>query len=230
MALTGKIAEEMIRESEKAGRVLMAAQVLRFFPSYRSLIESVHGGSLGPVRSAVFRRRCAAPVWSTWLADPARSGGGIFDLLIHDADICVHLFGLPKSISASGYEDLPNGIDAITAALHYPDVPSVVITGGWHHKKSYPFSMEYTVSMHGGTLEYSSANGATTLYDAQGESKPVAMPDKDGFAAELQYFVDCCRTGARPVLCPPEESADAVKLTAWMRDARKNHGEKIECP
>ena len=51
---------------------------------------------LGAVRGAFFRQRCAAPAWGGWLKDPAKSGGGVFDLLIHDVDMCVHLFGSPK--------------------------------------------------------------------------------------------------------------------------------------
>jgi predicted dehydrogenase len=229
IALNGDVADELVRESEKAGKVLMSAQVLRFFPMYRALHETVNSKQLGPVRSALFRRRCAAPVWSGWLADPTKSGGGVFDLLIHDVDMAIHLFGMPDAVSAVGYEDLPNGIDSITGILHYNGGPAVTITGGWHHKKAYPFSMEYTVSLQGGTMEFSSLSGKTTLYDETGEARPVALSDKDGFEAELQYFVDSCRAGTTPALCPPQESADAVRLTLRMAEARKHNGERISC-
>jgi len=229
MALSGAIADEMVREGEKSGKVLMAAQVLRFFPAYKALHEAVTRGGLGPVRSALFRRRCAAPAWSGWLADPSKSGGGVFDLLIHDADMCVHLFGMPEAVSATGYEDLQGGIDTVTATLHYSNIPSVVISGGWHHKKAYPFSMEYTVVMQGGTMDFSSARGDATLYDEAGEAKPVALSGRDGFEAELQYFVDCCRSGAKPEICPPQQSADSVKLALLMVEARKHNGERISC-
>ena len=86
MALDGAAADAMIAEAKRNGRTLMVAQVLRFVPSYRSAAEMLASGSLGQVRSAIFRRRCAAPAWSQWLADPAASGGGVFDLLIHDVD------------------------------------------------------------------------------------------------------------------------------------------------
>lgn len=229
MALSGEIADQIVKEAEKSGRTLMAAQVLRFFPAYKALHESVSRGQLGEVRSAVFRRRCAAPAWSGWLADAAKSGGGIFDLLIHDADMCIHLFGMPEAVCATGYEDLSGGIDTITATLHYNSIPSVVITGGWHHTQAYPFSMEYTVVMQDGTMDFSSLSNVTTLYDKAGEARPVALAERDGFEAELQYFVDCCRAGATPELCPPQQSADAVRLTQRMAEARKHKGERILC-
>jgi predicted dehydrogenase len=230
IALTGEMADKMIEEAASTGRTLMAAQVLRFIPSYRALYDAVRSGSYGNVRAALLRRRCAAPFWNKWLADAAKSGGGIFDLLIHDLDICLAVFGSPVAVSATGYEDLAGGVDVIAATLHYSDVPSVMITGGWHHKKSYPFSMEYTVVTDGGTFEYSSQQGNdVTLYDAAGESRVLDLRQEDGFEAELRYFVSCCRNGERPAFCPPEESAQAVKLALLLLEARRKNGEKIAC-
>jgi predicted dehydrogenase len=231
MALTGDDADNMIAEARKAGRILMAAQVLRFFPSYLALSNAIRsGGQFGTVRSALLRRRCAAPFWNKWLADASKSGGGVFDLLIHDVDFCLALFGMPEAVSATGYEDLDGGVDMIAATLHYRNVPSVVITGGWHHKKAYPFSMEYTVVTEGGTFEYSSHRGNDViLYDASGESHAVELPTEDGFEAELKYFVECCREGKRPDFCPPEESAQAVRLCLQLLEARRRNGEKIAC-
>lgn len=230
MALSGDIAEEMVEEAKTQKRLLMSAQVLRFVPAYRALIKAAESRKYGPVRTAIFRRRCAAPFWNKWLADASKSGGGVFDLLIHDVDLCVKLFGVPESVSATGHEDLDAGIDTITATLHYRDVPSVVITGGWHHKKAFPFSMEYTAVMEDGTFEYSSARGSgVTLYSAAGEQHEVPLSEEDGFDAELQYFYGCCTTGKYPEYCPPEQSAAAVKVTLCLHEARKRNGEKISC-
>ena len=229
MALTGALADEMIAEASRAGRLLMSAQVLRFIPAYRALAASLASGVFGQVRAALFRRRCAAPAWSNWVGDAALSGGGVFDLLIHDVDLCVKLFGVPQAVSATGFEDAASGIDAITGVFHYRDVPSVIVTGGWHHRKSYPFSMEYTVVTDGGTFEYNSSGNSASLYLSSGEPGPLPLPEQDGFEAELAYFIDCCRTGRKPDLCPPEESAAAVKLTLLMLEARRKNGEKLAC-
>ena len=51
---------------------------------------------------------------------------------------------------------LRTGIDIITAVFIIPSARTAIITGGWHHPKSYPFSMGYTVLADGGTVEYSS--------------------------------------------------------------------------
>src|SRR5271156_2172658 len=63
MALDTESARQMIRASEKHKRVLMVAQVLRFFPMYQVLKKTLARDSMGLMRSAIFRRRCAAPAW-----------------------------------------------------------------------------------------------------------------------------------------------------------------------
>ena len=230
LALTGEAADEILEEAARSGKILMGAQVLRFVPTYRVLGDAIRSGEYGKVRSALFRRRCAAPFWNKWLGDRSRSGGGIFDLLIHDVDYCLSLFGVPDSISATGYEDLEGGIDTVTATLHYADIPSVVITGGWHHIKAYPFSMEYTVVADGGTFEFDTIDGpGVTLFDAKGEKRDLEIPGVDAFEEELRYFTRCVTAGEKPSFCPPEESALAVKLTLLLLEARKQNGDKVKC-
>ena len=227
MALTGGEADELVRLATETGKVLMSAQVLRFFPEYLALRESL--AFIGTPRHALFRRRCAAPFWSRWLQEKAQSGGGVFDLLIHDIDMALWLFGTPERLSAVGREDLARGIDVLTGTLYYPSGLSVVITGGWHHPRSYPFSMEYTVVAENGTVEYNSAGRPPTIYRADGSEAPLELPAGDGYVGEITYFVDCVRRNGRPEMCSPESSARAVKLALLLDEARSRNGEIISC-
>jgi len=229
MALDGKAADEMLDEARKQGRTLMVAQVLRFFPSYRGLSDLLREGRIGPVRYAFFRRRTAAPTWGPWEFDESKSGGGVFDLLIHDVDMCLKLFGPPDAVSATGYEDMANGVDSIVAHLEYPSIGSVTITGGWHHIGDYPFSMEFTVTGDAGTAEYSSAGRPLTLYPSKGRAEIQPSDDTDPYRAELEYFIHCATRGCEPEKCRPEESARAVKLARLMVDSRERKGERIRC-
>ena len=229
MALSAAEADQMVAESERSGRVLMVAQVLRFFPAYRAAADLLLSAKLGPLRSAVLRRRCSAPAWSKWIQDSSKSGGGVFDLLIHDVDFALHLMGAPQAVSATGYEDMPHGIDTIAAQFTYPNIGSVLVTGGWHHPKAYPFSMEFTLVADGGTLEFSSAGRPLTLYRADGEQEAIDAGDADGYQAELAYFVDCAVHNRKPELCAPAQSAAAVKWTRCMVDSRSKNGEKLAC-
>lgn len=229
MAIDGQSADRILEAAAKSDRVLMIAQVLRFIGPYRALADRLNSGSLGTVRSALFRRRCAAPGWGRWIGDPKLSGGGIFDLLIHDVDFCLSVFGLPDAVSASGYENASRGIDCILGQLHYPKIGNVVITGGWHHPTAYPFSMEYTVVSDGGTMEFSSNGCPPTLYGCDGKSAALEAAEEDGYQAELRYFLNCCMEGRKPEFCPPEESAAAVKIMRLMVEARERTGERLAC-
>jgi len=229
MALEGQAADEMIREAEKCGRTLMVAHVLRFFSGYRHLSTLLQDGRVGPVRYAFFRRRTAAPRWGNWQIDTKQSGGGVFDLLIHDVDMCLHLFGRPRAVSANGYEDLPSGIDCIVANLEYPGIASVSITGGWHHPGEYPFSMEFTVTGDRATVEFNSAGRPCTVYPAGAEPETMETDEKDPYQAQLEYFIECAISGRPPEKCPAEQSAQAVKLTRLILESRERKGERVRC-
>ena len=74
--------------------------------------------------------------------------------------------------------------------LDYGDGPEVHISGGWHHPKSYPFSMEFAISCEGGTLDFHSGLRRLTLYRANGESEEVKLGETDGFVkliADAQF-------------------------------------------
>lgn len=228
MALDPYGADRMMNAARRYKRVLMTAQVLRFFPEYMALRDAIRGGKLGRMRFAEFRRRCAAPGWGGWLHDPEKSGGGAFDLLIHDVDMCLHLFGKPRAVCASGYAHAALGIDSIDAQLFY-DEGVVVVNGGWHNTGDYPFRMEYSVTLDGGTVEYSSLGRPPMLYGAKGGSQVLELQSQDGYAAEIAYFAACCRSGQAPDLCPPAESADAVKLMRLMLESRNRNGAKMIC-
>ncbi len=229
MALDTYGVDRMLTAATRYKRTLMTAHVLRFLPPYVALRQCTENDRLGLLRFAMFRRRCASPGWSAWLQDSARSGGGVFDLLIHDVDMCLHVFGKPEAVSATGFCDLPCGIDCIDAQLYYPHGGVVCITGGWHHPGAYPFSMEYTVTMEGGTIEYNSAGRPATLYTPDGVQTALEGNAQDGYAAEIEYFAECCNMRRAPDLCPPRDSADAVRLMLLLLEARNRSGRKMLC-
>jgi predicted dehydrogenase len=232
MALDAQSCSAMIAAARDNNRMLMVAHVLRFFPEYDVLYKVVRSGELGRPRFAAFRRRCAAPAWSEWLADAKQSGGGAFDLLIHDVDMCLRLFGKPESVSATGYEALASGIDVMAAELRYAgewNSLRATVVGGWHHPKAYPFTMEYTVVSDQATVDYSSQGRPPALYGADGCEKPLPGADTDGYAGEIEYFIDCCLSGRMPDACPPEESAAAVAVMRLMLQSRERNGERMRC-
>jgi predicted dehydrogenase len=205
----------------------MAGHVLRFFPAYVTLANELRAA--GPVRSAFFRRRCGAPTWSRWLLDPVRSGGGVFDLLIHDADYCISQWGMPESVRATGYENLSRGVDVVHAELNYAGSGPVIVTGGWHYPDTYPFSMEFTVITDRGAFEWPGGAASLSEYGCDGNVVVRELPGVDPFADELAYFADCAIHGRKPLRCPPEQSAQAVALMRRILESRRRNGEPVPC-
>ena len=230
MAASAEGCRRMLAAAAANGKVLMVGHVLRFWPDYVAALNLVQSGQLGKLRSAYLRRKCAAPGWSPWLRDKAKSGGAVLDLLIHDFDYCLQLAGIPSHVAATGVEDSANGIDLIEARLDYGDgAPQVIVSGGWHHPASYPFSMEFTLVCDEGTLDYRSGDRPLTLYRADGSTDAVGTAEHDAFEAELTAFVKACAAGRAPSECPPEESAAAVAIAEAAELSRSNAGASIPC-
>ena len=227
MGLSGEECDSMIAAARSNGKVLMVAQVIRFWPDYVAARDMVNAGEIGTVRSAAFRRRCSAPAWSEWLRDRERSGGGAFDLLIHDFDYCVYLFGKPDAVSAAGHEDLEGGVDLVDCRLRYQDGPTVTVDGGWHNRGEYPFSMEFTIVGDDGVLEFHSSSQRLKLYRADGTQEEPSLPEGDGFQGELEAFIQACEQGEAPRDCRPEDSALSTRVALAMRTSRERGGEAV---
>lgn len=227
MGLTAAECQRMLDLAEQSGNVLMVAQVLRFWPEYVEARRRARSGDIGELLTATFRRRCAAPKWGAWLQEESRSGGGAFDLLIHDFDFAIHLMGTPVKVTGRGLLDPSSHYDQLEAQVEFASGKVATISGGWF-SNSYPFGMEFTISGNGGVLEFDSDHRPLTRFPVDGEAEACRLPAGDAFEAEMQAFVDACRAGRSPEICPPEESALAVRLTLAALESRSQGGRPIQ--
>ncbi len=220
MALDSEGCDRMTAAAEQHGRILMIGQVLRFWPEYLALEQFVkqQAHHMTAVR---FVRSAGLPDWSQWLVDERRSGGAVLDLLVHDIDQAVWLFGMPGRVAAKSL----GPVDTISAVLTYEQGLHVQIEGGWL-AAGQPFSMGFEARSNHALLELTSEG----LFrdDETGRHKVQSEKD-DAYQAEVGYFVDCCRTGDSPERCMPRDSAKAIKLAALLKDSRERGGIPIEC-
>ena len=222
MALTIPDCQRMIDAAAQTKRILMIGQVLRFWPEYEELKKFVQSGEYGSVRSATFVRRSGLPDWSGWLTDQSRSGGSVLDLMLHDVDQALSLFGMPQRVAAKSI----GGPDTIMATLIYPDGPEVRIQGGWFAPGT-PFSMSFQVRADRAELEW--MPDGLFLSDSTGQRRKLDVSGADAYESELAYFLHCCQNGEQPSRCMPSESAEAVKLALLLKQSREQGGEQLEC-
>lgn len=100
MAYNAAQAEEMQREAQKAGKLLMIGFVLRFSRENAVVVDLIKNGSLGDIyySKATYLRRHGNP--GGWFGNKALSGGGpVIDLGVHVIDQTRYLMGSPKPVS-----------------------------------------------------------------------------------------------------------------------------------
>ncbi len=204
MALNAEDCQRMLQARDRSGKILMIAHVLRFWPAYTWLHDAVTAHRYTGIRSAGFRRRSGIPPWGPWLQRPEESGGAVLDLLVHDFDQALWLFGEPESATAH----TAGSRNVIECMLHYPGGLEVAIAGGWH-AGDVPFAMEFDIQASEGEVRYEQEK-------LRAAGQEVALADLDPYAAQISYFVQCCRERKPPLACPPESSAKAVELALMV--------------
>ena len=116
----------------------MVAHVLRFWPAYRVLHDAVAGRHLWRHSRGKLSSQIRLPGWGPWLLRPEESGGAPLDLLVHDFDQALWLFGAPESMTARTV----GSANVIECSLRYRDGLEVAVAGGWY-TDNVPFAMEF---------------------------------------------------------------------------------------
>ena len=223
MALRLRDCDRMIRAAAKAGRTLMIAQCVRFWPQYEKIKQIVDDGGVGDVKVVTLRRLSEPPDHSVgnWLLDHKLSGGAILDMHVHDIDYAHCLLGVPDNIHARGHKGPSGGIDQVTATWGYADGRYAIVEGGWLFQAPWPFEMQILVQGSTGTLAWSMVRGPKILHYAGGPG-PLEIEvdnDADGWQRELAYFIDCIIAGKPVERCLPETSRISIALAHLERRA-----------
>ena len=198
---------------DAAGRILMIAHCIRFWPEYAALKALVDGGQYGKVTYACFRRLSPLPDWSEgdWMLDPGRSGGSILDLHIHDADFVAYLLGMPRKVFAVGLED-EHGISQLIAEYNYDGPELILAEGGNCYPKGFPFRMTFLVHLEGATVEWDAARAPLTVYPEAGDPYIPQLAEGTGYSREIAYFLDCIERNCQPTVVSAFDARETIRL------------------
>ncbi|MBP3392227.1 MAG: Gfo/Idh/MocA family oxidoreductase [Clostridia bacterium] len=223
MALTYAETQEMLAAAKANGKELMIGQCLHFFSEYEYLKDLVVNGTYGKAISAFFQRLSPPPVWAweNWYMNSNLSGGCIQDLHIHDIDMCRYLFGNPHTVSCKTKDGFGKW-DCAHSTLIFDDLHATVI-GDWSLQNA-PFEPSYRVAFEKATVIC--VNGVVKVYPAEGEGFTADIQPKDGYAAEVSYFMDVIG-GAENTKNRADSASLSVKLIETLRNSANQGGKQL---
>lgn len=218
LALDLAEADGLVGAAQKAGKLLMVAQVLPFFPEFRFLYDFVRSGEGGRLLAIRFQRVISRPDWSATIGDAAANGGPIVDLHIHDTHFVNLLWGLPETVASRGVVGPSGAVEHVETQYRYgPEGPPCVVSScGALCMKGRPFVHGFEACFEKATLLYSAGTQPLTLLTADGENRRLQLPGGDdpvdAFAEELLTAVGGAASGEEPPLLSGRAAAAALRL------------------
>jgi predicted dehydrogenase len=217
IALRAEDADAMVEAARKAGRLLMVAHVLPFFPEFAFAADAVRGGRYGKLLGAHFKRVISRPDWSAEIGDASKTGGPAVDLHIHDTHFIGLVCGVPERVISTGVQE-GGAVQYLTTQYLYGkgDNRSVTCSSGALAQKGRPFVHGYEIYLEKATLVYESGATKLTVLTADGKAEHPALAGGDdataAFTLELQDAVDAIAAGREPDLLSGKLARDALVL------------------
>jgi predicted dehydrogenase len=216
IALDPNDADAMVEAARSAGRLLMVAHVLPFFPEFAYAAQVIRSGQFGRVLGGHFKRVISRPDWSADIGDASKTGGPAVDLHIHDTHFIGLVCGVPGHVFSVGLAEGGAVSYLTTSYLYGPGGPAVTCASGALAMKAREFVHGYEIYLERATLTYESGTSPLTVLHADGRSERPALAGggdaTTAFTAELQAAVDGVRAGREPDLLSGKLARDALVL------------------
>ncbi|TYP79716.1 Gfo/Idh/MocA family protein [Paenibacillus methanolicus] len=205
IALTAEDARDMIDVCEANGVRLFIGHVVRFFPDYVHLKQTLDNGAIGKPGVAHASRKGGHPAAThPWYADEAKSGGVIVDLMIHDLDFLRWSFGeVARVYGMVRNEEL---LEYALVTLEFESGAVANVEAYWGYPGQFQTKAELAGS--GGIVQTSSLDSSSVRVhrrESASENGPfVAIPGSPSFHSpyelELKHFIACIRGEAEPAV------------------------------
>jgi predicted dehydrogenase len=195
----------------KTKTLAMPAMCMRFWPGWSQLKRVIDEKEHGRVLAACFRRIASHP-GGAFYENAELSGAAALDLHIHDTDFVRFLFGTPKSVFSQGYSHVTGGIDHLLTQYQFDDIPLVTAEGGWAMSKGFNFQMQYQINFERATVVFDLNAPQPLVVYRNGQAEPMMVEATMGYLHEIQYFLECVKTGQRPKAVTLHDAAEAVRI------------------
>lgn len=236
MAASGDECRRLVAAARAAQGLFMVGHVCRFDPRVTLARQAIEEGRIGRIVSMHARRnlrRAPGPLRLDKIS-PLMGDG------IHDADLMLWFTGgVPSRVYARNIRvDTFEYPDLGWAVLEFGDRALGVVETVWRLPENTPYQIDARMEVIGteGALYIDCANAGLAIQDAAGLSLPdtAYWPEQHGqivgaLAAEVAYFAQCIRLGAKPAVITAEEAARAVlAMEAAERSAASGKPEPVD--
>ncbi len=226
LALTMWQTHEMIAACEAAGVQLLVAHVVRFFPEYavaKGIVDRGEIGRVGVVRLSRCMFKPARDNPDSWFHDLDKSGGMMFDLMIHDYDFARWVAGDVESVFARNIAPkFPDAAgDHALVILRHTNGALSHVEGG----QAYPAPMFLTsleIAGDQGLIEHraqSSIPLSIYLHDSGTDAHvQAAVPtsplerDDDPYVVQIKHFYDVLTGKETNLRVTAADAAAAVQI------------------
>ena len=217
-------AKRVLRAVEESGIPYMTAQVVRFWTGYARIKQMVENGAFGKIYMSYFSRCSERQAWdNTWLFDPEKGGGAMFDMMVHDIDYMHYLFGPAKKVYTLASKDDTGCYANVFASLEFRNGAKGVAETSFTMRSGYPFTMYVKIMGDKATAEFTyragydinQRDGALCTLDIYRDGQPPehAMPEQyNAYAAEIGYFLECLDKGVKPAVVTPPDSVEVIRM------------------
>ncbi len=207
---------DAVRKSEKKASV---GHVLRLFQEYETIKKAIDDGEIGDPAVIRTSRGGALPLGSEdWYADFEKSGGVIFDLIIHDFDFLRYCFGDLERVFAKGLVNKNiKRKDYALVTLRFKNGVIAHCEGSWAYPGGFYMALEAAGSK--GVLHYDSRKLKPLVFlqsRAKEEMKAVEVPQnpvaESPYMRQLKKFIEAVVNNAEP-LVTVEEAYESLRIS-----------------
>ena len=217
----------MVKTCEDAGVKLMVAQVVRWVPEFAKAKELLDNGVFGDLHMVSSKRLSQPPAWTTWHKDPNKSGGGLYDLQVHNLDYLIALFGEVEQVSAIGWKSETGCWNHVVAQLTFKNGVVAKDEGSLDMPGDYPFSVALRIVGAKAAYDYQFAGGqniencdtatnSLILYEKDKLPRNVEVEANDPYEEEIAAYLAAIEKDA-PVPVDPKESLYIMKVVEAIK-------------
>lgn len=200
--------DNIINKVEESGKYLMTGHVLHFWPEYVKIKEWFDKGIFGNIKLVSATRFSEHPK-SKWFYDPIKSGGGIFELHIHDVDFLCYMLGDVKEVYANGSKDENDSWDFVNSSITFKNGIPALAQCVFGITENYPFTANLKIIGDEATAEYSFSAGVNLgnespksndliLYRKGKNPLVEILENRDPYEMEIEYFINCIKENKKP--------------------------------